>query len=170
MRYIGNYAHWIKSEWINYLLNNDGTPRPVTSKDNPDSEEFRKASAAGYDLTKTYWWHYCNTSCPLDITIPIETDKEYMWWIIKMTPGQYMPMHRDPHVITDVGKTNCTRYWMPLQDYEPGHIFIYDITFLTNYKAGDLWAYNNADEIHGACNIGYSPRLTFQFTIYDSRS
>jgi hypothetical protein len=169
MKYIGNFSNWIKTEWVEYLLNNNGTMRPNTAGENPDSEEFRIATSVGYDLSKTWWQHYCKTSCPLQITPPIDTDKEYMWWFIKMIPGNYMPMHRDPHV-TEKGKENCTRYWMPLQDYQQGHIFIYNNTFIKDYKAGDLWCYTDANEIHGACNIGYTTRLTFQFTTYDTDS
>jgi len=165
MKYIGNYKDWINPDWIQYLLNYNGTLRP-SGGDNPDSEEFKIATKVGYDLTKTYWQHYCNTSCPLVVTSPINTDREIMWWFIKMLPGNFMPMHRDPHV-TEKDKSNCSRYWMPLQDYEPGHVFIYNDEFMCNYSAGDLWMYDDANEIHGACNIGYSPRLTFQFTTYD---
>lgn len=166
MQYIGNFKDWIKPEWVEYLLNNDGTPRPKTTGDNPDCEEVRMATSVGYDLTGTWWQHYCDTSCPLQIVPPIHGDKEHMWWFIKMIPGNYMPMHRDPHV-SEPDKTNVVRYWMPLQDYVPGHVFIYNKTLMTDYKAGDLWAYDDANEIHGACNIGFSTRLTFQFTTYD---
>jgi hypothetical protein len=168
MKYMGNYRDWIKEDWIYYLLNNNGTLRPKKSEDNPDSEEFTKASKVGYDLSQTYWQHYCNTSCPLIIDPPIIIkNKKVMWWFIKMLPGNFMPMHRDPHVTND-NFINCKRYWMPLQDYEPGHIFIYNKEFMCDYKAGDLWVYDDANEIHGACNIGYGPRLTFQFTVYDT--
>ena len=169
MQFLGNYQDWIKQEWVDYLLNNNGTLRPKTAEDNPDSQEFRMAAQVGYDLSSVWWQHYCETSCPLKITLPIETDKDYMWWFIKMNPGNYMPMHRDPHV-SESDKSNCRRYWMPLQDYQPGHIFIYNKTFLCDYKAGDLWTYDDPNEIHGAANIGYSPRLTFQFTTYDLHS
>lgn len=167
MKFIGNFAEWIKPEWIEYLLTNDGSKRP-SGGENPDSEEFRIATSVGYDMTKTYWHHYTGIKFPFDVTPPIPTNKEIMWWFIKMTPGQFMPMHRDPHVTADDDKHNCTRYWMPLQDYEPGHVFIYNKDFMVDYKAGDLWTYDTANEIHGAANIGYKPRLTFQFTTYDS--
>jgi len=169
MKYIGNFKDWIKQEWVDYLLVHDGTLRPKTASENPDTEEFRIATSVGYDLTQTWWHHYCNTSCPLLISPPIPTDKEYMWWFIKLLPGGMMPVHRDPHVTED-GKYNVTRYWMPLQDYVPGHVFVYNNIFMTDYKAGDLWAYSDANEIHGACNISYVPRLTFQFTTYDTHA
>jgi hypothetical protein len=163
MQFIGNYADWIKPEWVNYLLNNDGTKRPGGG-DNPDCEEFRQATSVGYDLTKTYWHHYTNNTFPFDVVPPIQKE-DGMWWFIKMNPGNFMPMHRDPHVTQD-GKTDCVRYWMPLQDYADGHVFIYKNQLMTDYRAGDLWSYDDANEIHGACNIGFTPRLTFQFTTY----
>ena len=166
MRYVGNYAKWISPDIIAYLIDNDGTKRPGGGE-NPESPEFTMAAEVGYDLTKTYWHHYDEKSTSLQISPPIPTDKKVLWWFIKMIPGQFMPMHRDPH-ITETWFTNCTRYWMPLQDYSPGHVFIYNNVLMTDYKAGDLWQYTDANEIHGACNIGYSTRLTFQFTTYDT--
>ena len=166
MIYVDNYAEWINPEWVEYLMTHDGTKRPGGGH-NPSTDEFRHATEVGYDLSKTYWHHYDHDSCPLIVTPPIDTDKDIMWWFIKMIPGQFMPMHKDPHVTTDNDKSDCIRYWMPLQDYAPGHIFVYGDTVITNYKAGDLWYYSDANKIHGACNIGYTPRLTFQFTTYN---
>jgi len=167
MEFIGNYKNWIKQEWVDYLLTHDGTPRPSTASENPDTSEFRLATQVGYDLTQTWWYHYCDTSCPLIITPPFPTNKQYMWWFIKLKPGGMMPVHRDPHV-SESDKVNVTRYWMPLQDYTPGHMFVYNNIFMTDYKAGDLWAYTDANEIHGCANISYTPRLTFQITTYDT--
>jgi hypothetical protein len=166
MQYIGNYTNWIQQEWIDYLLSNDGTPRPQTLSENPDSPEFRKATSVGYDLSKIYWYHYTNTNntFPLALDIPFEKDRKHIWWFIKMNPGMFMPMHKDPHAIEE---TNVKRYWIALQDYEEGHIHINGGQFLSNYKKGDMWMYDDPTAIHGACNIGYSPRLIFNFSTYD---
>lgn len=164
MIYKGNYASWIKDEWVKYLLDNDGTPRPQTSGDNPDSEEFRIATAAGYDLSKTYWYHYTNHTFPLTVTLPFDTDRNHIWWFIKMKPGMFMPMHKDPHAVEE---KNCKRYWMALQDYQEGHIHINAGQFLSNYKKGDVWEYNDAQAVHGACNISYIPRIVFNFSTFD---
>lgn len=164
MKYIGNYSNWIRPEWVDYLLTHNGTPRPSTASENPDTEEFRIATQVGYDLSQTWWYHYSEKSCPLELIPPIPVDNDYMWWFIKLLPGGMMPVHRDPHVLE---KHNVTRYWMPLQDYTPGHMFVYNNLFMTDYKAGDLWCYTDANEIHGCANIGYTPRLTFQFSTYD---
>ena len=42
MKYIGNYASWINDDWIDWMLSNDGTPRP-SGGSNPDSEVFDQA-------------------------------------------------------------------------------------------------------------------------------
>lgn len=166
MNYVGNYTDWIKQEWIDYLLVNDGTLRPGGG-DNPDSEEFRKAKDRGYDLTKTYWHHFSNKSCPLEILPPFLLNEDFIWWFIKMTPGQFMPVHRDPHTY-DSEIRNVKRYWMALQDWEPGHIFMYEDQVLSNYKKGDLYCYPDPQAIHCACNIGNTTRLTFHFSTYDT--
>jgi len=167
MIYIGNYSDWIKQEYIDYIMNNDGVVRPKTSEKNPDTEEFRKAAEVGYDLNSIMWRLYEDKVTPLDIQLPIDTtDKICLWWFIKLLPGNYMPMHRDPHVTWEKVK-NCNRYWMPLQDYEPGHVFIYKNQMLSDYKKGDLYRYEDSNEIHGAANIGYTPRITFMFSVYD---
>ena len=166
MIYIGNYASWVQDEWVDYLLQNNGTPRPKTTSENPDSEEFRIATSAGYDLTQTYWYFYNenNKNFPFEIELPIEHRRSFRWWFNKTNPGMFMPMHRDPHASEEI---NCNRYWMSLQDYVPGHVFIYNNQLLTNYKKGDIWMYDNAQDVHGSCNIGYTPRLIFNFSLYD---
>jgi len=166
MIYKGNFADWIDDRWIDYILNNPGTLRPKTTSENPDCEEFRQATAAGYDLTKTYWHHYTNTNdtFPLAVELPFDNERNHIWWFIKMMPGMFMPMHKDPHAVEE---KNCKRYWMALQDYQEGHIHINNGQFLSNYKKGDTWEYDDAQSIHGACNIGYSPRIVFNFSTYD---
>jgi hypothetical protein len=169
MKYIGNFKNWIKEEWVTYLLNNHGIPRPNTVGENPNSEEFKLGPSVGYDLSKTWWYHYSESSCPLKIVPPISVENDYMGWFIKLLPGGMMPMHRDPHV-TESHRQHVKRYWMPLQDYVPGHMFVYNNLFMTDYQAGDLWVYDDSNEIHGCANIGYTPRLTFQFSTYDTPS
>lgn len=163
MKYIGNYASWINDDWIEWMLVNDGTPRP-SGGSNPDSEEFNQASQAGYDLSKTYWYIYEPHTFPYDIESPIEVNGNFIWWFIKMLPGQFMPMHKDPHAVHE---SNSKRYWMPLQDYEPGHVFINENELSIDYKKGDLFEYNESDAIHGSCNIGWTPRLILNFSTFD---
>ena len=164
MIYLGNFSTWIKQEYIDFMLSNDGTPRPSGGR-NPNSEEFKKAQDHGYDLTKTYWYIYESDTFPFEIKSPIITEDEIIWWGIKMNPGNFMPIHRDPHTY-DPANFMVKRFWMALQDWEPGHIFMYEDQVLVNYKKGDIYSYPNPQAIHCACNIGNSPRLTFHFSTY----
>jgi hypothetical protein len=38
---------------------------------------------------------------------------------------------------------------------------------MTDYKAGDLWTWDQADLMHGVVNLSMTPRLTFQFTTFE---
>jgi hypothetical protein len=163
MKYLGNYAEWIQTEWLDFIKDNDGTCRPGGGR-NPDSEEFRKAAEHGYDLTQTYWYIYEPDTFPFDVKSPIPLDGEFLWWFIKMNPGDKMPMHKDPHALVE---KNSKRYWMALQDYEPGHVFIYEDQLATGYKKGDLFVYDDSKALHGACNIGWSTRMIACFSSYD---
>jgi len=163
MIYIGNYSNYIQQEWIDFIMSNDGTRRPGGGR-NPNVEEFQNASKSGYDLTQTYWYIYESDTFPFTINPPITVSNVFIWWFIKMLPGNIMPMHKDPHAVNE---QNSKRYWMALQDYEPGHIFIYNKELLTDYKKGDIYMYDDSRELHGACNIGYVPRLVFNFSTYD---
>jgi hypothetical protein len=53
-----------------------------------------------------------------------------------------------------------------MQDYEPGHIFIYKNELVKDYKAGDVFIYDDSQDIHGAANISYLPRIILQITDY----
>jgi hypothetical protein len=61
---------------------------------------------------------------------------------------------------------NSQRYWMPLQDWESGHIFMYENQVVTGYKMGDVWCYTDSTALHGAANIGYTPRIILQVSTH----
>ena len=73
-------------------------------------------------------------------------------------------MHIDPHLVE---VANPVRYTMFLQDWEPGHIFVYDDQMLSNYKAGDLYEWSDPMIVHGVVNIGFNNRYTLQITMHD---
>jgi hypothetical protein len=162
MKYVNNF-NFIKDEWIEELLCIDGQARP---RDWPpafavESAEYVRAKEAGYDLTAIHWWVYEKKDVSFDI-IPPWINGEYHWWITKLMPGQFMPMHTDPHTHS----RPCKRYWMPLQDYHLGHIFMYNNEVITDYNAGDVYVYDHEHDMHGAANIGHIPRLVLQITEY----
>ena len=163
MKYVGNY-NTLKDEWLQELIANDGQARP---RDWPpafaiESSEYARAKEAGYDLSAVHWWVYEKQDVSFDIVPPAIITGEYHWWITKLYPGQYMPMHTDPHT----HERPCKRYWCPLQDYHPGHVFIIKDKLITDYKKFDVYEYDYEQDVHGAANIGHIPRLVLQLTEY----
>jgi hypothetical protein len=163
MIFIKNYSSWISAKWINTIINNPGQARP---RDWPpesaaESAEYSKYKEAGYDLDDVNWWVYEQVDLGEELYPPWTSGKVH-WWFTKLNPGQYMPMHKDPHVVGN----NCLRYWMPLQDYESGHVFIYNNYMINDYKKGDVFQFSNSEEVHGAANIGHTPRIMLLITEY----
>lgn len=163
MRCIGNYNSWINDDWICKVLTTPGQARP---RDWPpasyvENYEYQKSNDAGYDLNAVYWWVYEKQDLGINIDPPWVSNK-YHWWITKLYPGQFMPVHTDPHTYDQC----CRRFWIPMQDYHPGHIFLYKDTIIVNYKKGDVYVYDHENDIHGAANIGHIPRLALQVTEY----
>jgi hypothetical protein len=161
MDYIGNYKDWIDPNWLFLVLSKIGQARP---RDLPpayavESDEYKKALEAGYNLNEVHWWVYEEKDLDIQINPPWCKNNIH-WWITKLYPGQFMPIHTDPHTHED----NCTRYWIPLKDYEPGHIFIYNNSMISNYKMGDVYRYKKATDYHGAANIGHTTRVILQVT------
>ena len=167
MKYVGNYKEWIQPEWIDKLISNPGVARPSQGKrpSSPEEQlEYDKAKLAGYSESATYFWMFDKDSIPFDLPTPPFIQGSYHWWITKMMPGNFMPIHRDPHTVYE---TNSNRYWMALQDWQPGHIFMYEDQVITNYRAGDVYVYNDPTALHGAANIGHTPRLILQVSTHE---
>lgn len=167
MNYVGNYKEWIQPEWIDKLMSNPGVARPSQGKQPSSPEEqieYNKARQAGYCDSATYFWMFNQETSPFIIPTPPFVRGRYHWWITKMLPGNFMPMHIDPHTLYE---KNSNRYWMALQDWQPGHIFMYEDQVITNYVAGDVYVYNNPKALHGAANIGHTTRLILQVSTYD---
>jgi hypothetical protein len=167
MKFIGNYAEIIQPSWIEELLSKDGLFRPRDGK-KPDTaemhNEYKLAMGAGYDSNGIYFQMFDKNNISFEVTPPCGDSPNFHWWVTKMMPGNFMPMHRDPHTMYE---KNSRRFWMPLQDWAQGHIFVYEDDVITNYKAGDVYMYQDAQALHGAANIGLTPRLVLQFSTHD---
>lgn len=164
MKYLGNYALWLDPKWAQLTLTLVGQARPRdwSAINSVENLEYQHAKAAGYDLNAVNWWVYEKQNMPFDIPRPPWINGDFHWWITKLMPGQFMPMHTDPHT----HDRDCNRYWIPLQDYHPGHIFVLNDEIITKYKAGDVWTYDTSYDMHGAANIGHIPRVVLQVTEY----
>jgi len=163
MKYIGNFKSWISPLWRQEILSVSGQARP---RDWPpinavESAEYRRYQEAGYDLSAVNWWVYEQQDVSFQVTPPWCVNKVH-WWFTKLLPGQYMPMHIDPHA----ADRPCKRYWMPLQDYQAGHIFVYGDQMITRYNEGDVYMFDDERDIHGSANIGHTPRVMLLVTEY----
>jgi hypothetical protein len=102
-----------------------------------------------------------NRNCPFDLDMG-ELNKYLQgdWWIVKQMPGQFMPLHRDTVNVHD----NNYRFWMPWKNYEAGHVFIHENKFVSGYASGDLFRYDQDNDLHGSVNIGLTPRIVLQIS------
>jgi hypothetical protein len=159
MEFVGNFAEYIKDEWNEEILS---LPRewPICFKGSP---EYDRLINAGYNLSSSNW----SVIDPEDISFVPNfpfMDNDSQWWVARLLPGQFMPMHIDPHPPKKTGKF----YWIPLQDYEPGHIFVINDEIITNYKKGDAYIFDNLADPHCAANLGYgNPKTTLIICVYD---
>jgi hypothetical protein len=177
MKYLGNYKHLIKQEWISLLIETKGTPispwkdhkeseieddviiEQTTATTKDEASLFSKDGIYGNKLIMAEIFTEENLPFPLNLQ-----ELNYLldgdWWIVKQLPGQYMPMHRD----TVHNQNDNIRIWMPLIDYTEGHIFIHEGKFVKDYTAGDLWQYNNDNDLHGSVNLGLTPRFILEIS------
>lgn len=98
------------------------------------------------------------------IKLPEHFGKNLLTWYSRFGPGEGVPLHRDSNnEFLESPTDTIARYVLFLQDWIPGHIFLYqDKNILTDYKAGDLFLYSDPYEIHAACNLSNSVRITYQ--------
>jgi hypothetical protein len=173
MKYIGNYKEWITDDLMNHLKKCTGDTIPVWQPErwqgHPLLDQFREWVRPGYAHKDHNFQQFnpgCNDMQNYKIVLPEFPEKRSNshWWFIKLLPGQMQPMHIDPHLVE---VKNPVRYTMFLEDFVPGHIFVYDDKIMSNYKAGDVYEWSDPMTIHGVVNIGFTTRYTLQVTYHD---
>lgn len=181
MQLVDNYKDWIKSEWIDEALRIQGYKIPIDFfKDLKINKEEELGLREEMDPTereiyKVYgtdkiFFHLLEESLfsfELDHPPWIDSNKKFSWWMTKMYPGQYIPVHKD---ILKKKDPHTERYWIPMFDWQPGHVFMYEEQCITNYKAGDVFLYDDPRAWHGAINLGDSVRLLMQVTTYGDKN
>ena len=182
MKYCGNYRHLIQPHWIQSILATQGTL--ITPFHDYDSDPIKAAvllqerfipertpannqEHLNLFLTGAYNSDLIMAEMFTADNLPFDVDLKELnlflkgdWWIIKQLPGQFMPIHRD----TAKPVSNNHRFWFPWIDYQPGHIFMHNGKFIDNYKAGDLFQYENDDDLHGSVNLSLQPRIVMQIS------
>jgi hypothetical protein len=191
MKYIGNESKWITNEMMSLLKNNAGSKLPVWDPNrwhgHPLLDKVRLAGEEYFKGTiPNNFFHvfYSRTDCMenFNFTLPnlIPSQASIVWWFSKLNPGEYQFTHYDAILLgvahdnpefTNVGSAkkliNPKRYTMFLQDYEPGHAFIYEDKMSANYKKGDIFEWSNPETLHGVANVSFTPRYTLQLVMYD---
>jgi hypothetical protein len=87
-------------------------------------------------------------------------------------PGQMFPLHFDRPQNHDFGQEISPsgerfihkRFFLFLDDQKPGQVFQIDHAYL-HWKAGDVFDYDQKDDMHGGANFGYWPRYMLMITI-----
>lgn len=184
LKYLGNWADWIKPEWLTEVLSTDG---PAIPKDYKAHEEMIQKKLLGnfkeeewiqewkdwqqmneaYDYDGNYFFEMYD---PPDLTFDlykdlppfIEFNGPFAWWITKLRPGKFTPMHRDSYSVT----TPTFKYWMAWTDWEPGQVLMTENETITKYKAGDVYKFVDPFVLHGAANAGMQTRVALQITTW----
>jgi hypothetical protein len=176
MEFVKNYKNWIDPMWIEEITNTPGLSVPKDIFQNINIfEEIKNGKREPMDKSEEEIYKVYGTDLvqfqllekdelSFKINPPwVQPNEDFTWWIVKMYPGQYIPVHRDN---PRGGDKNTRRYWMPLTEHDPGHIFVYEDITVSKYDKGDLYLYNETQALHGAINIGSTTRIILQVSAY----
>jgi len=173
MQFIGNFKDWITPELMEHLRTRNGDTTPVWQPDrwqgHPLLDQFKEMARPGF-AHKDHNFQQFNAGSEdmkdFEVVLPAfpKQRKLCFWWFVKLLPGQMQAMHIDPHLVE---VKDPVRYTMFLEDFQPGHIFVYDDKMISNYKAGDVFEWSDPMIVHGVVNIGYNTRYTLQVTMHD---
>jgi hypothetical protein len=192
MNYIGNEAEWVTDDLMNLLTTQQGNPVPIWDPErwhgHPLLDKINALGTAWFgDTIPNQYFYVFNsrTKCMEDYNFElpgiIKKQECILWWFVKLNPGELQLMHYDMHplgvfhqnnnfskVTSSSTLVNPKRYTMYLQDWEPGHVFVYDDKMNVNYKKGDIYEWNDPETFHGVVNLSFNPRYTLQITMCDS--
>lgn len=172
MQYISNYKDWITPELMTHLETHEGDLayvwQPERWSGHPLLEQYKEMARPVYSKNSPVFHQFNANSKDMqgfNIVLPDfpEKRKHCFWWFVKLLPGEMQAMHIDPHLVE---VKNPVRYTMYLEDYHPGHIFVWDDK-ISVYKAGDVFEWSDPMIVHGCVNISYKTRYTLQVTMHD---
>lgn len=166
MEYVGNFSHWIDESILEKILKSPGDRRPKSESSSYEHAIEQKWKDAGIDLSKIGWEFYSNEHLEIEhLSLPIDTKgKKYKWWFSKLMPGDLFPLHND---VYPENRKNIERYWLACEDHVPGHIFMSNNFSLKTYKKGDMFKFVDPNDWHGAANIGFFPKISYQLVLFD---
>jgi hypothetical protein len=169
IEYIGNYQSAMPSSWIDHMNKSTGEIRPnkrmvITSE---VAQQQKQWEDAGYnvDNSSATWelFHDWDFTEQLDVTqFDFCAGKSVQWWVAKLKPGHCFPIHVDTLKEEQI---NPKRYWIALDDYKWGHVFLIEDMCLRDYKRGDVFCFDNTP--HGAANVGLVNKYSLQLLTYN---
>lgn len=109
-------------------------------------------------IAKPMWQVFNGENLPYKVDLPFTGNLK--WWFSKLEIGNVFPMHVDTFE-----DTNNARYWIPCQDYVTGHVFIYGNKLISDYRAGDVFLFDDPTTLHGAANLAESTKISLQIAI-----
>lgn len=145
MKFIENFAPWISQEWIDHVSANKG----LEQNGNLNQEVEIPFGGFTWELFDRH-----NTSFRISPPMDFGTHK-WEWWIKKLLPGDGFPVVR----LTE----STRRLWMPLTDYELGHIFIWGEEMVAPYNKGDLYEFEE-NSPYAAVNLSTHPFYLMMFS------
>ena len=162
MKYLGNYKNWVDASVIDYIINHDGEVRPGVEEAEKSKSQYAEYMNLPNISKGAQWSFFYNEVGISDLKLPIPYTGDMKWWFVKLNPTCVFPLHTD--TFHDDSAT-VRRLWIPYQDYTSGHVFIYKDTFIKDYKAGDIFEFDDALALHGSANLSTIPKISLQIVI-----
>jgi hypothetical protein len=158
MIYVKNIKSYISDELIQHMLTHDGARKPdeVSDYQKPILDKW---ISSGIDTSKVGWEFFNSDNLVENLDLPFVGNVR--WWFSKLNPGDMFPLHLD----TYPEQAQIERYWVACQDHQSGHVFMSGDTVLQNYSAGDVFKFESTDTWHGACNLGFTPKISLQILV-----
>ncbi len=166
MKFIGNFIDWLPNGILQSLEQSDGEIKQTFNieklSSHPKLYEYIDNAKNAYSDGKFCYQEYRNFEINLD-KLP-EQRKHISYWIVKLLPGQIQFVYPDQYVY---GINNAVRYTMFLSDWERGHILSVKDEMPSEYKAGDLYRWDDALVENGSINIGYTTMYFLNIEMHD---
>lgn len=115
-------------------------------------------------------WQMFHDDCPSwikELSAKLPQDfKHHLTSMIKIPPGQTIPLHQDKHyhLKKQYGNGDTYRYIIMLEDWKAGHYFEIFGQPIVNWQAGD-WIKFHQQDWHIAGNMGVEPFYSAQVTV-----
>ena len=149
MQYIENYRDWVCQEWLDHISQNTGVKQ---------NGAYNKPAGKHYPFEGFNWELFDRHNTDFDISPPVDWGThDWQWWFKKLLPGDGFP------VVEYISETT-SRYWMPLNDYELGHIFIFQEEMVAPFNKGDLFDFQ-INSPYAAINLGTQPFYLMMFSV-----